>query len=120
MDDDVSHGPPHRVHGCTIKNDSEDNIKVRVSYEEHSDEEDNLHHKIAQIEIPADGSARVGECSYNKGSNIIREIIDCIQVTRKDGHIQELRAPFEGVSSHENDWLFVVNNSEIESVQRIS
>jgi hypothetical protein len=118
MSDEIYRDAPRKVHGCTIKNDSQSKVKVRVLYEEVSDEEDNVHRIIAQTEIPIDGTMRVDERSIKKNSNKIIQTIDSIQVTRENGHKQELKAPFEGVVNPEKDWLFVINNAEIQSVQR--
>jgi hypothetical protein len=108
---------PRIVHGCTIKNDSAGSVKVRISYEEVSREGEDVHHDFFETDIPMGETFRVEERLFSMGSYQIRKTINSIQVTRADGRIQKLTAPFDGVTSPHGNWLFVIDDSQIKSTK---
>lgn len=106
---------PVYVFGCTIQNQSDSDCQIEIRYGTEKQSESVIN--IPQL-IP-------GQQQYSGEQKFLSvEGIGCwkeiqsIKITRADGRIQELRAPFKGVHCPENYWLFVVDNDQIKSITR--
>ncbi|CAF0936181.1 unnamed protein product [Rotaria sordida] len=109
---------PRLVHGCTIRNESNGSVYVRILYEPIKGQRDEIFERRSEFQLPKGGQTHVEEAGFDKGSFEIRETIRTIEVTRANGKTQEINAPFENVDSIELDWLFVIDNTGIRSVKQ--
>lgn len=105
---------PAAIYSCTIKNNSDAEVDVRIQFsgiEDHHDE-------IADIEIAQGEEQRIDEREFQHGESDgkYHKTVELIRVRRYDGSIIELKAPFDGVISPKKDWIFEVDNNSIKSV----
>ena len=64
------------------------------------------------------GTFQAQERIVDHGSYQTRKEIAGIEVIRMNGQRQKLIAPFDGVHGIELDWLFVIDNWQIHSVNK--
>ena len=107
---------PRLVHACTIRNESTSDVYVRVLYEIAQKSEDEVHERRVEFQLVKGGRTHVDEADFDMGSYQIREAIRAIEVTRANGQSQQIDAPFENVNGIERDWLFIIGNTGIKSV----
>ena len=112
----IGRGTPQLVHACTVRNDSRDNVYVRILYEPVRDQKDELHERRVEFQLGRGKQTQINEEEFNMGSYTIREAIRTIEVTRSNGQTQEINAPFENVTGIELDWLFIVEDRNIRSI----
>ena len=112
----IGRAAPCLVHGCTIRNESNGSIYVRVLYEPVGGQSGDTHERRVEFQLAKGGKTTVDEEGFDMGSYQIRETIRTIEVTRANGNVQEISAPFENVNSVELDWLFVVEERNIKSL----
>ena len=108
---------PAVVHGCTIRNESNDNVYVRIFYEPIRGQREIFERRI-EFQLASGDQTYVDVVEFDKGSIQIREVIQMIEVTRTNGHKQEINAPFDNVNNIEFDWLFTIDNGNIRSVKQ--
>ena len=108
---------PRIVHGCTVRNGSIGDVYVRVLYEPMRDQQDSLHERRLEFQLPRGCQTKIPEERFNMGTYDIREAIRIIEVTRSDGQIQRIQAPFENVYGIELDWFFLIEDRNIKSVK---
>jgi len=106
----VGVGARREVYSCTVTNNSNDSIGVEVIYGGWA------YKQAANADIPAGGTFRAEDRIENHGSYQARIEIVAIEVTRSNGETQKLTAPFDGVNGIEPDWSFVIDDSQIQSV----
>ncbi|CAF4881340.1 unnamed protein product, partial [Rotaria sp. Silwood1] len=106
---------PCLVHGCTIRNESNDSVYVRILYQPIAGQRDEIFERRCEFQLAKGAQTHVDDETFDKGSFQIRETIQTIEVTRANGRSQEISAPFENVNSIELDWLFVIDNTSIRS-----
>ncbi|CAF2758250.1 unnamed protein product [Rotaria sp. Silwood2] len=111
---------PCLVHGCTIRNESNANVNVRILYQPIKGQRDEVFERRSEFQLAKGTQTYVDEVTFDKGSFQIRETIQTIEVTRPNGRVQEINEPFENVNSIELDWLFIIDNTNIRSVKRNS
>lgn len=111
---------PRLVHGCTIRNESSSDVYVRVLYEPIQGSKEDLHERRVEFQLAKGGQTPVDEEIFDKGSFQVRETIRTIEVNRSNGQTQQINAPFENVNGIELDWLFIIDNRNIRSVNPIS
>ncbi|CAF0737847.1 unnamed protein product [Adineta steineri] len=107
---------PRFVHSCTIRNNSNGNIKVQILYRGPAPEGQGFQQEASTVDIPVGGYIRAKERSTNHGSYQTRKEIAAIKVLRANGQKQKIVAPFEGVNGVELNWIFIVDNYKIQSV----
>ncbi|CAF1497095.1 unnamed protein product [Adineta ricciae] len=107
---------PRLVHSCTIRNNSNGPVRVQILYKGPSAHGRGDHQEISTADIPSGGSFRAEERVTNHGSYTTRKEIAGIKVARYNGQKQKLYAPFQGVHSVELNWLFVIDDWQIYSV----
>jgi hypothetical protein len=107
---------PRLVHGCTIRNESSSDVYVRVLYELIEGLKEEVHERRVEFQLAKGGYTRIAEEEFDKGSFRVRETIRTIEVTRPNGQTQQINAPFENVNGIELDWLFIIDNRSIRSV----
>ncbi|UJR08144.1 hypothetical protein I4U23_012420 [Adineta vaga] len=113
----IGRAAPCLVHGCTIWNKSNGNVYVRVLYEPIRTHDDDIHERRVEFQLTKASQTKVDEEEFNMGSYQVRETIRAIEVTRTNGQIQEITAPFENVNGIELDWLFIIEDRNIRSVE---
>ncbi|CAF3334881.1 unnamed protein product [Rotaria socialis] len=110
---------PCLVHGCTIRNESSTSVYVRLLYQPIKNQQQ-VFERRTEFQLAKGGETHIKEEEFDKGSFQIRETIQTIEVTRADGRIQEINAPFDKVDSIELDWLFIIDHANIRSVKQNS
>ena len=110
---------PRMVHQCTIKNNSSDPVQVNIVYQGPPPEGGGNHQEVSAADVPVGGTFRAEERTTNHGSFQTRKEIAGVEVTRADGRKQNLTAPFDGVQGIQLEWLFVVDDSQIHSVNSV-
>jgi hypothetical protein len=107
--------PPCFVKGCTVRNDSDGDIQVRVIYRKDPKNvaADPDHQQTASLSVGQ--THRAEEKIVSNGSYSVCLTVQAIEVTKADGEQLREEHPFAGVSSIEPDWLFVVDNNGINS-----
>ncbi|CAF1189853.1 unnamed protein product [Rotaria sordida] len=105
---------PAAIYSCLIKNNSDAEVDVQIQFggiEDH-------HAEIADIEVAQGEEQRIDEKEFehDKSDGKYRKTVELIRVRRYDGSIIELKAPFDGVTSPKNDWIFEIGNDSIKSV----
>lgn len=113
----IGRGTPQLVHACTVRNDSRGDVYVRILYEPVRDQKDELHERRVEFQLKRGKQTQINEEVFDMGSYTIREAIRTVEVTRADGQIQEINAPFDNVTGIELDWLFVIEDRNIRSSQ---
>ena len=111
---------PRLVHGCTIRNESTSDVYVRVLYELIQDSKDAAHERRVEFQLAKGRKTRIDEEQFDKGSFQVRETIRAVEVTRTNEQTQQIDAPFENVDGIELDWLFIIDNRNIRSVNPYS
>ncbi len=108
--------PPKFVESCSIRNDSDGDVQVRVTYFKHPGEEETGSPHQHEVSLSTGQTHRAegrivkcGGCEFN--SKIVS-----IEATLGDGRKMELHEPFDGVHVIEPDWLFTIDNQGIRSV----
>lgn len=109
---------PRMVPSCIIKNNSNSNIQVQILYKGLAHNGRGADQEVATGIIPTGGTFRAEERTMDHGSYQTRKEIAAIEVTRTNGQKQRLTAPFNGVHRIELDWLFVIDNWQIYSVNK--
>lgn len=112
----IGRAAPCLVHGCTIRNESNGSLYVRIFYEPVRGPADDVHERRVEFQLAKGGKTSIDEEGFDMGSYQIREAIRAIEVTRANGSVQEITAPFDNVNSIELDWLFVVDDRSIRSL----
>ena len=107
---------PRLVHGCTIRNESTGDVYVRILYELQQDSKENVHERRVEFQLAKGRQTRIDEEEFDKGSYQVRETIRAIEVTRANGQTQQIDAPFDNVHGIELDWLFIIDNRNIKSI----
>lgn len=107
---------PRLVHGCTIRNESTSDIYVRVLYELIEGSKEEVHERRVELQLAKGGQTHIDEEEFDKGSFQVRETIRTIEVIRNNGQTQQINTPFENVNGIELDWLFIIDNRSIRSV----
>ncbi|CAF0929012.1 unnamed protein product [Adineta steineri] len=113
----VGRAAPCLVHACTITNKSNGNVYVRVLYEPVRKQDDDIHERRVEFELAKNAQTQVEEAEFDMGSYQMREAIRTIEVTRANGQTQEINAPFDNVNGVELDWLFIIEDRNIRSIQ---
>jgi hypothetical protein len=114
----IGRAAPQLVHACTIQNQCRDNVYVRVLYEPVRSSGDQVHERRVEFQLGQRGQTMIDEEGFDMGSFQIREAIRTVEVTRPNGRMQEIHAPFDNVHGVELDWLFVIDESNIRSMPR--
>ncbi|CAF1134716.1 unnamed protein product [Adineta steineri] len=109
---------PRYVHSCIIENKSSNNVNVQIVYRKVEREGGLVEGEISNFDIPASGNYQVAERVIEYGSFQCRDTIESIEITRVDGQTQKLTAPFDGVIGPALDWLFVIDENQIHSVEK--
>lgn len=112
----VGRSAPQLVHACTVRNESGSDVYVRILYEPVRDQKDELHERRVEFQLARGKQTQIDEEEFNMGSYVIREAIRTVEVTRANGQVQEINAPFENVNGVELDWLFLIGDRNIRSV----
>ena len=112
----IGRGTPQLVHACTVRNDSRSDVYVRVLYEPVRDQKDELHERRVEFQLGRGKQTQIKEEEFSMGSFTIREAIRAVEVTRSSGQPQEVNAPFENVNGIELDWLFIIDDRNIRSL----
>lgn len=112
----VGMAAPRLVHSCTIRNNSGAPVRVHVLYRGPAPRGSGNQEEVSGADVPAGGVLQAGERVTNHGSYQTRKEIAGVKVTRMNGQKQKLMAPFNGVHSVEVDWLFVVDDWQIHSM----
>ena len=107
--------PPRFVKGCTVRNDTDGDIHVRVIYRKDSNDVTAAPDHLQTANLSVGQTHQAEEKIVSNGSYDMCLTIQAIEVTKADG--QQLREahPFAGVNSIEPNWLFVVDNNGINS-----
>ncbi len=116
----VGRAAPCLVHGCTIRNESNGSVYVRILYEPVHGEKEETFERRVEFQLEKGGQTYIEEEEFDKGSYQIRETIQTVEVTRANGQIQVINAPFDNVNSIELNWLFVIDNTSIRSIKQYS
>ncbi|CAF1007852.1 unnamed protein product [Adineta ricciae] len=111
----IGRAAPCLVHGCTIRNNSSGSIYVRILYEPITTHDGNVHERRVEFQLGKRSETKVDEEEFNMGSYQVRETIRTVEVTRANGQVDELHAPFDNVNGIELDWLFVIEERTIKS-----
>src|SRR5690242_5338053 len=111
---------PCLVHGCTIRNESNGNVYVRILYEPIQGRRDEVHERRVEFQLTKGSEIHIEEEEFDKCSFQIRETIRTIEATRANGQTQVINVPFDNVNSIELNWLFIIDNRSIRSVKRYS
>ena len=107
---------PKFVKSCSIRNDSDGDVQVRVTYFKHPDEEENSSPHQHEVVLSTGQTHRAeGRVVKSSGCEYNSKIVS-IDATLGDGRKMELNDPFDGVHSIEPDWLFVIGNQNIRSI----
>ncbi|UJR12683.1 hypothetical protein I4U23_016857 [Adineta vaga] len=112
----IGRAAPCLVHGCTILNKSNSNVFVRILYESIRTEDEHIHERRVEFQLPKDTQIKIDEEEFNMGSFHVRQTIRTIEVNRTNEQIQELNAPFNNVNGVELDWLFIIDDRNIKSI----
>jgi len=107
---------PCVVHACSIRNQSNDSVYVRVLYEIIQGSNDDTFERRLEFQLGSNRQIHIDEELFDKGSFQIRQTIRSIEVTRPNGNVQHIDAPFENVQGIELDWLFIIDNRSIQSI----
>lgn len=110
--------PLKQLHGCTIRNQTNDCVDALVVYKKLSDDQTGSHEFFRRAQIPKASSFRSGMQVVEAAGYQISLPIECIQITYSNGKSIGIEAPFSGVSTVEHDWLFIIDNDGIKSVKR--
>ena len=107
---------PKFIKSCSIRNESNGDVKLHVTYlklgheaENSSDHEYDISLGQGEMHKVAPRVVSDGGCSYN--SQIHR-----IDVNLATGQHLYLEEPFDGVHSIQPDWLFAINDHGIKSL----
>ncbi|CAF1575153.1 unnamed protein product [Didymodactylos carnosus] len=111
---------PRIVHGCTTRNESNGSVYVRILYEPIRGQEGDIHERRVEFQLAKGRQTHIEEEEFDMGSYQIREAIRTVEVTRANGQIQEINAPFDNVNAIELDWLFIIEDRNIRSLERSS
>ncbi|UJR11363.1 hypothetical protein I4U23_015544 [Adineta vaga] len=107
---------PRFVHSCTIKNNSSGPIRVQILYKGPAAQGTGDHQETSVADIPIGGTYQAKERVTNHGSYQTRKEIAGIKVVRVNGQKHQLLAPFDGVNGVELNWLFIIDNWQIHSL----
>lgn len=113
----IGRAAPQLVHACRIQNNSNGDVFVRVLYEPVKDHDDGSHERRVEFQLLKGRRIEISEEEFDMGSFVIRQAIDCIEITRPNGQIQQIQAPFENVMGVELDWLFIIDDRNIQSLK---
>jgi hypothetical protein len=108
---------PRVVHACTVRNASPGDVYVRILYEPVRTQSDDSHERRVEFQLIKGAQLHIDEEEFNMGSYTIREVIRTVEVTRANGRVDEISAPFNKVDGVELNWLFIVEAAVIQSVK---
>lgn len=107
---------PSHIYSCVIRNQTGEELKVTVEYRGL----DKKHTEIMDVEIAKGEDQRINEKTFEHEDESAlhgRKTIHLIKVKKFDGKEMELREPFEGVTSPQQDWEFHIYDNQIKSVK---
>jgi hypothetical protein len=113
----IGRAAPCLVHGCTIRNKSNGSVYVRILYEPVQTDDQNIHERRVEFQLAKDTQTQIQEEQFDMGSFHIRQAIRTIEVNRTNGQIQQINAPFDNVNGIELDWLFIIEDRNIRSIE---
>lgn len=104
-----------KVYACALKNISDSDAKVVLTYEGIPNEKGETNQTRSNINVAKDKTHYQLEKLVTRTTYNIREVIESIEVSLANGKKMELKAPFEGVTSPTVDWYFIIDNTHIQS-----
>ncbi|CAF0841250.1 unnamed protein product [Adineta steineri] len=105
-----------KVYACAVQNDSDGDIKVNFTYVGVPTRQGDIKQTHAELDVEKGKRKYVLQKIQTRPTHNIIEVIEQVEVVRANGSKMEIKAPFEGVKTPVNDWLFTVTNTEIKSV----
>lgn len=104
-----------KIFACALKNVSDHNAKVILTYEGVPDRRGEIKHTVLNLDVEKGKTRYLSERLQTRPTHNIREVVDHIEVTLENGTKFDIRAPFDGVKEPTADWHFVIENNQIKS-----
>ncbi|CAF3353288.1 unnamed protein product [Rotaria socialis] len=104
-----------KIYACALKNVSDHNAKVVLTYEGIPNDKGEVKHTRLDIDVEKGKTRYLSERLVTRPTYNIREVIERVDATLDNGTKLELTAPFDDVTSPTADWHFVIENNLIKS-----
>jgi len=95
---------PSHVYSATLTNNGANEVTVKVQYAGSSEDQN----ETVTVTVPANGSQALEEKTVQLEGQEQRKFIQSLTVVSADGTANELKAPFDGVTSPKQGWNFQV------------
>ncbi|CAF2424957.1 unnamed protein product [Rotaria sp. Silwood2] len=102
-------GPPKHVYSAILKNSSGQDVELEIEYMGSKPD----HRETIKINVPKNGSHKIVEKTVQSDGCEQRKVLQKITVQYQNGTKQELKAPFEGVISPQQNWRFEIDHDHI-------
>ncbi|CAF1576285.1 unnamed protein product [Didymodactylos carnosus] len=102
---------PGHVYSATLRNSSDEDVSVEIQYAGSEDS----HGETVEAKIASGAEHAVDEKEVSTGTHQQRKYVKKVTVKKQDGTTKVLEAPFEGVTSPQKNWQFVIDNDGIKS-----